>query len=434
MIIIIGAGISGLVLAHQLYKNNKDFLLLEKSLSNGGYLKSIKKGDYLLELGPNSLLADANVLGYLHSINATNNIIYSNEVSKERFIYKGGKYRPLPSGPMSLIFSGFFGMRTKVNVLSEFWKKPQNIDSESVYSFFERRFGKEICDYALDPFVSGIYAGDPHKLSIKATFPNIAMYENTHGSVLKGFIKNKQNTSRKKSISFKGGMQYLADCIASNIPKDKILYATTVVNVEKNQNRWVIQAKRNEENIKIEAEAVVVCTPAFAACDFLRLPILKEVAYAPMAVVHTVYKRKNVSHPLNGFGGLNPSIENRFSLGSIWTSSVYQGRCPNDEVLFTTFIGGDKQKYKLVENEAWQIKLKVHEELSQAFGINAEQPEMQHFFTWEKALPQYYPSIFSVWEKLNLLEKDKLYVCANWKDGVSLSDCIEKAEKLAKSL
>lgn len=435
MIIIIGAGISGLTLAYELQKLNIAFLLIEGSSTTGGYIKSVVKEGYLLELGPNSLLADNELLSFIEELGLINDISYSNDVSKSRYIFKKGKYRELPTDPLRILLSSFFTLRTKFEIIKEFFKPVQNIENETLAHFFHRRFSDEIVQYALDPFVSGIYAGDVSKLSLEATFPNLKKYENDYGSVLKGLIKNSKGVARKKSLNFSKGMQMLPLAIQQKLDPKNLLLNTEVKRIERIGEHWEIET---QYKTRFEATKVVFCGPSFQLTALLNsnhiIDKIAKIKYAPMAAVHTVYKKTAVKHHLNGFGGLNPSIENQFSLGSIWTSSVFNKRCAADEVLFTTFVGGDKQKHKLIENEPWQIMLKVHQELSKNFDIDVEKPEFQHFYRWEKALPQYENSIFDAWKEAKDLEKDNLIICSNWKDGVSLSDCIKKAKLLSKNL
>lgn len=435
MIVIIGAGISGLTLAYHLQKLKKEFVLVEKSASVGGYIKTASVAGYQLELGPNSLLADADLLNFLAELGLENELIEANEVSKSRFIFKDGRYRSLPSDPFGILFTNFFSFQTKLAIVQEYFKKPKRVENESLATFFRRRFNAEIVDYALDPFVSGIYAGDVEKLAIEATFPNLKRYELENGSVLKGLIKNTKGVTRKKSLSFKFGMQAFPDTIQHLISPQHLLLNTEIKSIARKEGKWMVKTSKD---LGIEAMKIVIATPASKAAEILypnfNLEGIAAIRYAPMAVVHTVYKKADMAHPLNGFGGLNPLVEKQFSLGSIWTSSLFDGRCKPDEVMFTSFIGGDKQKHKLVENEPWQIKMKVHQELCRNYKITTEEPQFQHIYQWEKALPQYESSIFEAWKEVELLEKENIFICANWKDGVSLSDCIKNAEKLAQTI
>ena len=160
---------------------------------------------------------------------------------------------------------------------------------------------------------------------------------------------------------------------------------------------------------------------------------LLNVVYPPMTAIHSAYKRADVGHPLNGFGGLNPKKEGRFAAGHIWSSSTFDGRCPADEVLITTFVGGmqSERNARLPDDVLAQ---QVHQELAESFAIRASEPVFRAIQRWERAIPQYDANIVALKAPVKAAEADKLFVCANWYGGLSLSDCIQKARKLAGEL
>jgi oxygen-dependent protoporphyrinogen oxidase len=433
MIAIIGAGISGLSLAYFLQKQNVPYLLLEKKEnehSPGGFIQSVREKEYLYELGPNSLLCDDFLLQWLNELELTSQIVEAKPVSKSRFVFKNGKYQKLPSSPLSLFWNSFFSWNAKKQIFKEPKVKSKTHPQETLTEFFERRFGREVVDYALDPFVSGIYAGNPDELLLQYTFPFLAELEQKYSSVIKGLKKNK--LERKKSISFKNGMQTLPKTLAQKVG---VTYCEGgVQSVFKNLHSWEILTEKQS----FKAEKVVITTPAYVAgnilqkIDFSLAENLQKIAYAPMVVVHTIYYKDLFKKPLNGFGALHPHKEKLFTLGHIWSSSVFEGRCKENEVLFTSFIGGMRgiEKTFLDDNT---LMSKVQKEIREIYRIDAL-PVLQKVTRWQKAIPQYDKFILPVYERLNDLETENLYICANWKDGVSIADCIKKAYKLAEKL
>ncbi|MEM6299661.1 MAG: FAD-dependent oxidoreductase, partial [Bacteroidota bacterium] len=159
---------------------------------------------------------------------------------------------------------------------------------------------------------------------------------------------------------------------------------------------------------------------------------LGQVSYPPMATVYSVFKKSSVGHPLDGFGGLHPQKEGLFTAGSIWNSSTFSGKCPDDEVLLTTFIGGELYRERALMPED-EILNRVTEELKKLYQITGE-PVFQHFYRWEKAIPQYDTSIITAHEEAEKAESEGLFVAANWKDGISLADAFKKAKDLGELL
>lgn len=430
MITIIGAGISGLTLAYYLQQAGAAFRLLEASQLPGGYIGAIQRNGYLLETGPNSLLAGLEVKNILVEIGLTSRIQYPEKVSKKRFIYKQNGYKAL--SPPALLFSDFFSWEAKKSVWRERNRPAQHVPNETVAAFFERRFCREIVELAVNPFVSGIYAGDPDKLLIAKTFPSLAENERLYGSVIRGFFKQPKGAGRKESFSFVEGMQELPKALAKQLPVE---YGKPVNRIRKNGQKWIVETQMETW----ESDQIVVCTPAYTAAPMLveAAPALAQalgrVTYPAMYVVHTAFDRRAVSHPLNGFGGLHPKQAGLFTAGSIWTSSLFPNRCPSGQVLLTSFVGGMLSPDFAALPPA-EVARRTTAELRQLFGIGAK-PLFQQVTHWEKAIPQYDLNILPVHDQLPAWAAQGLHACANWTTGgVSVSDCMIKAKALAKLL
>ena len=430
---IIGAGISGLTLAWELQQRGQAYHLWEATNQSGGYIRSERSGPYLRELGPNSLLGDQDLLNWLGTLGLTPDILFANDVSKSRFIFRDGQYRELPGTPPALVFGSFFSLKTKWAIFRELSNKTLSPPGETLGQFFRRRFSAEIVDYALGPFVAGIYAGDPDRLLVSETFPSLLDYERTYGSVLKGLIKNQGKTARRQSFSFREGMQMLPNALAAKLTNAH--FSCSVERVERTGAGWTVHAANGSQYVDRLVLAVNTESAARLLNDHVPTlaAALRQIEYPPMVAVHTAYKRADVAHPLNGFGGLNPAIENRFAAGHIWSSSIFTGRCPTDEVLFTTFVGGQQRAGNALLPDA-EIRARVGQELTDLFGIRAAEPTWQQSFPWPRAIPQYNSKLLTVKQLIPTLETDNLFVCANWYGGVSLSDCIGKARKLGTEL
>ena len=431
---IIGAGISGLTLAWELQQRGIDYHLWEATAEPGGAIRSQRgPAAYLREFGPNSLLGDDALLAWIDKLGLTPNLVFANEVSKARFIFRDGQYRELPASPPALLFGSYFSWKTKWAIARELVNKTKSPPGETLGQFFRRRFTEELVDYAVGPFVAGIYAGDPEQLLVAETFPSLLAYEREYGSVLRGFIKNQSSAVRKQSFSFTDGMQMLPNALAANLTG---LYLNDPVRqIRRVRSGWQVGSRRTTQTVN----QLVLATGTEATARLVQAynPVLAQalsaVNYPPMTAVHSAYKRADVSHPLNGFGGLNPAKENRFCAGHIWSSSVFAGRCPADEVLFTTFVGGSQAPDNARQPDDVLYK-NVHSELAGSFGISASAPTFRALYRWERAIPQYDAKLAALTPLVAAAEADQLRVCANWSGGLSLSDCIAKGRTLAEEI
>lgn len=427
MVAIIGAGISGLSTAYFLQKNNIDFVLFENKITAGGYIQSQKVGEYLLEYGPNSILSDAQTLTLIQDLGLDSEILLPKAIASDRYIFKNKAYRKLPTHPLKIFTSNFFSIYSKFKIIKDFFSAKQLVNKGiTVKDFFTTYFGKEITNYAIDPFMSGIYAGDISSMILHEIMPNLIQYKSKNGSILQKLIKN--GGKRKKTHSFKNGMQSLTDALYAKVKSHIVLTNVAKINLlASNKIEIVTNQKR------YTFAAVVVAIPAFKLADIQGFACFKTIEYAPMAVVHSAFKKVDVAHNLQGFGGLHPNIENCFSLGSIWTSSIFEHRCPDDEVLFTTFVGGMCHKANVQLSET-EIKVKVAAELAEKFAISTYLPTFQHIYIWRQAIPQYNAAYVAQKSKILELENQNVYICSNWHQGVALTACIQKAQNLANKL
>ncbi|MCC2546789.1 protoporphyrinogen oxidase [Hymenobacter sp. BT175] len=435
-IAIIGGGISGLTLAWHLQKAGLSYDLFDASADAGGNIRSEQAGSYLLETGPNSLQLSPELEELIADLRMTDQIEDTAAVSKNRYVLRGGQYRKLPGSPPALLASGFFSLKTKLHLLRELRRPagPVN-EQETLGNFFRRRFDQEIVDYALNPFISGIYAGDPDQLLVHKTFPSLPRLEQTYGSVLKGLAKSGGGAGRRRIISVKGGLQQLPRTLAARLTGYHGNQAVTGL-VRQPDGRYSVQAPAAEEQLY---DNVVLALPAYLAGQLLETlfpaeaAALSAVYYPPMTAIFTAYRRADVAHPLDGFGALHPKVENPYAAGSIWTSSIFPGRCPADQVLFTSFVGGVQYEAQARDPEETQ-KASVHAELSRRYGIRASEPLWQGRYYWDKAIPQFDHRIGAAHAAADALAGQGIYAAANWRAGVGVPDCVRHARQLAVEL
>ncbi|TGD79928.1 protoporphyrinogen oxidase [Hymenobacter wooponensis] len=436
-IAIIGGGISGLTLAWHLQKAGAYYDLFEAAPRPGGTVRTEQQGDYLLETGPNSLQLSPELEELLQALGLSDQIQDAAAVSQNRYVLRGGQYRQLPASPPKLLTGKFFSLKAKWNLVQELRRPALPPDpTETLASFFRRRFGSEVVEYALNPFISGIYAGDPEKLLLHKTFPQLAALEQEHGSVIRGLMKNKSGAGRRRIFTLKNGIQTLTDKLASRLGRAHFNQAVTSLQRLPDDGRWALETTAGPAPRLYDH--VVLALPAYTAAELLRpefpeaAEALGQVYYPPMTAIYSAYHRAAVQHPLDGFGALHPKVEQPYAAGSVWTSSIFPNRVPAGQVLFTTFVGGSQYETQAREPEATQ-KAAVHEELSRFYGIK-EAPVWQYRFYWERAIPQFDARIVPAHAAMDALAPLGLHATANWRAGVGVPDCVRHAKALAQQL
>ena len=439
-IAIIGGGISGLTLAWYLQKAGVPYDLFEADARPGGNLRTWATPEgYLLETGPNSLQLSPELEELLADLGLTDEVQDTAAVSQHRYVLRDGRYQQLPGSPPALLISGFFSLKAKWRLLKEFRQPAAPIDTaETVAHFFRRRFGPEIVDYAVNPFMAGIYAGDPEKLLLHKTFPQLAALEQQYGSVLRGLAKTGKGAVRRRIITLRNGLQTITDTLAAKLAHYQ--NGTAVTALSRAADGTYQLELRGPQGLEAAPgyTHVALALPAYSAAPLLETlfpqaaAALAAVHYPPMSAVFSAYDRAAVAHPLNGFGALHPKVEGTYAAGSIWTSSIYPQRVPNGQVLFTTFVGGMQYEEAARQPEAVQ-KAAVHTELGRYYGIAAP-PLWQGHYNWPRSIPQFDERIVAAHAAADALETEKVVAVANWRAGVGVPDCIRHARRMAETL
>ncbi|MBF0417235.1 MAG: protoporphyrinogen oxidase [Magnetococcales bacterium] len=448
--LILGGGISGLALAWFLHQRGQPVTVLDAGNRPGGSIRTEQDQGYQIELGPNSTLqkpGDADdALGRLvKELNLDDRLIEASPLSAKRYVMHRGRLKALPDSPPKFILSTIFSPWAKLRLLVEpliGWVHHE----EHIAEFVTRRLGREFLDYAIEPFISGVYAGDPRSLSIAAAASKVYKLEQSWGSLIVGGIMvgraNKaMGMPRGRLVTFDGGLELLPATIRDRLPPGTVRCDTEVITVRPEASGWQVEWRNGHGERGLErAERVVLAMPAHAAAKvlFTTLPaasqLLAGIAYAPIASTALGYARDQVRHALDGFGFLLPRRERVRLLGALFSSSLFPGRAPAGKVLLTSFIGGamDHQALTMPDPalEAW-----VRKDVADTLGIRGE-PELLRLTRYQQAIPQYNVGHLKRIKALDAVLKvhPGIFTRANWRDGISVSDCVLNAEKLARRL
>lgn len=437
-IAIIGAGIGGLTTAWYLQQRGVAYDLFEADPAHvGGPLRSQRVGPYLLELGPHSLQLSPALETLLTDVGLADQLIDTAAVSQHRYVLRDGQLRQLPTSPPKLLTSGYFGLGTKLRLLRELFRAPAPVAPDvTLAAFFRERFGPEVVDYALAPFVSGVWAGDPEQLLVSETMPRLAALAAQHGSIIRGMARGAAGTGRRRIVSFREGGGQLTRTLGQRLHH---LYRGSAV-------RTIHRRPDGQFALTLQAGVtphptyshVVLGLPAWAAAPLLHEAFpafantLADIHHPPMAAVQLAYPRAAVAHPLDGFGALYPRREGTLMAGSIWVSSLYPERCPPDQVLLTSFVGGVQNPAGPDRSDRDLIGT-VDAELRRLYGITAP-PVFEHLLRWSRAIPQPDARIRPARAALPDLQRQGLWAVANWAAGVGVPDVVARAQEVAELL
>ncbi len=442
-VLVIGAGISGLATAYFLHRKGVPVRVLEAAPGVGGCVSTLRQDGWLIERGPNSTLDNTPALGELiRALGLEGAVLEANPLAKRRYVVRKGKTLALPGSPLDFLRTPLFSAMDKLRLLKEPFVGRSEED-ETLAAFVRRRLGPGFLDWAIDPFVSGVYAGDPARLSVRAAVPKVWQLEQAHGSLIRGALvrlrarrqEGLQTGPVGRMLSFVQGMEMLPAAMGRALG-DAVETGVSVERMEPIPSGWRVLAGARSW----EASQVILAVPAYAAARLLAgldASLAGELAgihYPPVASVALGFPRVAVEHPLDGFGCLIPSREGRRTLGALFSTTLFPERAPDGHVLLTAFIGGRRHAVALDQDDAGLVE-EVVSDLTPILGLQGR-PDHVRVRRWPQAIPQYEMGHLERIARIDerLAHWPGLHTRANWRDGISVSDCVRNAHALAERL
>jgi oxygen-dependent protoporphyrinogen oxidase len=444
-VLVIGGGISGLACAYHLQQAGIPVRALEAASRPGGVIATKQKDGFCFELGPQSFLNTEPLAGLINALGLKDQILHANPRAP-RYILVGGRLVPAPHAPPALLITPLFSPGTKWRLVTEILRRTRPpLEDESIAAFVRRKFGDELLNRLVAPFVSGIYAGDAERLSLRASFPKIHEFEATYGSVLRGAMKTRRakGTPRAALSSFRDGMETLPRAIAARLG-GSLLLETSVTGLrhgKANGKPWFeVDITRLNHSETLPASAVVIATPTNIASQILRglsddfAAVFSRIEYAPVAIVSACYHREQMQRPPDGFGFLVPRSEGLRVLGTVFNSALFAGRAPDGMVCFTSFAGGATDP-KLCESSDEEITETICAEVARVLGITGK-PVATNLHRHGRAIPQYNLGHCQIVKSLESLTSAMpgLFLAGNYLSGPSIGACVEQAFRTAEAV
>lgn len=445
-IAVVGGGIAGLTAAYRLHRQGIDVTLFEAEDRIGGVIRSERVDGYLIEHGPNSIQARSSAIEALvDELELTPEVVEASPAAKQRYVVRAGRPVPLPSSPPAFLTTPLFSVGTKLGLLREPFVSPARPEAEeTVADFVRRRLGRELLDYAINPFVAGIFAGDPERLSLRHAFPRLHALEQQYGSLIRGQIQKSKEKKRMvepgpsgRMFSFREGLRRLPEALAAPLG-EHLRTGCPVVALRRRADAWELTCRAGDASHTASFDAVVVTTPLHRLPEVSGLTpadraLLEDVSYAPVRVIFQGYRRAAVEHPLDGFGMLVPAVETQLKiLGTLFSSTLFPNRAPDGHVLLTTFVGGTRRPELAGSTEA-EVHRTVGRDLGALLGIR-QPPIFERQVFWPYAIPQYEVGYGAVMARLDEIETGLrgLILAGSFRQGISVSDTVASGEAAAQ--
>jgi len=448
-VIIIGAGLTGLTTGFWLNRAGIDIQIIEQQNRIGGQIQTFQENGFIYESGPNTgIVSYPEVAELFEALTPTCLLETAREESKRRLIWKGNRFHALPSGLLSAVTTPLFSFYDKFRILGEPFRPKGTNPNESVGELTVRRLGKSFLNYAVDPFLSGVYAGDPMRLVTRYALPKLYNLEQGYGSFIRGSIAkaklpktDRDRLATKKVFSATGGLSQLTHAMSKEIGDDRITLSASQVTIQPDNGKWSVIFTTPSGEQKIYAQKVITTTGSYTLPHLLpfitkdKMDKLNNLYYAPI-VQASVGFHDTKGLRFEAFGGLIPSLEKKNVLGILFPSACFSGRAPENGALFSFFIGGVKH----TEFTTWpEDKLKglieeeVHTMLKFPKGVK---PDMIHIFRHKHAIPQYGENSGIRFETIAEIEHlyPGLFIAGNIKGGIGMADRIRQATTIANQI
>jgi oxygen-dependent protoporphyrinogen oxidase len=430
-------------------------LLLEASDRLGGAIASEQSQGFLVEYGADSFLTEKPwATALAHRLGLDDRLIRTRDEERRTFVVHDGRLHPLPEGFLmmaptqlgSLLGSGLFSLAGKLRMaLDLVLPRRTATDDESLDAFVRRRLGAEALERVAQPLVGGIYTADPTRLSLAATMPRFIEMERQHRSVILAMRRQLKATAPRDSgarwslfASFTDGMQTLVDALAERLPADGVRLGVRVTAMARMPDgRWRLTL---DDGGVAESAHVVLALPAFASAELLRphdaalAERLAGIAYASSAIVTLGYARRQIRHPLDGFGFVVPAVEGRNIIAGSFSSVKYAERAPEGQVLLRAFVGGALATGLATLPDAELVTL-AERELAALLGVEGP-PALVRIARHLRAMPQYelghLARVAAIEAAVGRL--GGVALAGNAYRGVGVPDCVHSGERAVDAL
>lgn len=445
---VIGAGLTGLTTAFYLEKENIDFVVLEKENRIGGVIRTRSENGFIIEEGPNTgVLKEPEVAMLFDDLDGACNCETASEKVKKRYILKNGKWEPLPMNPLQAFKTPLFTGRDKFRLLGEPFRRKGDDPLETLDKMVKRRMGESFLNFAVDPFILGVYAGDPAALVTKYALPKLYNLEQNYGSFIGGAFKKKfekkdhiEKKATKKVFSVRGGLSHLTENLYRSAGKSRFLLNVEDITITPGDDFFVIKGYIENEKITIRARNVLTTTGSYTLPGMLPfvqgevMERIKKMDHAPVIQIGIGFDKWQ-GRKLDGFGGLIPFSEKRDILGVLFISSLLLRRAPTGGALLSVFAGGTRRPGIYQKSDS-EIESLVEKEFCSLMEVKEFNPSMFRIFRYRYAIPQYGRESVQKLEALEILQKryKGLIIGGNLRDGIGMADRIKQGRQLADKI
>jgi len=448
-VVVVGAGVAGLAAAYRLASGPSppEVLVLEADDEPGGKIRSVEVGGIELEAGPDSLLSRkpwavelCRELGLGEELTAPTPAMASVYTEAGLLRFPSGPFG-ISTDPVELLRWPGMSYAGKVRAGGDLVLPRRHEDTdESLGSLLRRRIGDEATEKLVAPLLGGLFAGDVDRLSVQATFPELAAWERDHGSLMRGARAASKAGRASASgppppmfLRLRGGLRRLTGTLADALGPERVRVGTPVTGIQEDGDGFVVRSRTEE----IAADAVVLSAPAFVTAELVEAlappasKLLRGIPYVTTAVVLLVYAEGTGERLPESSGFVAPrgalAVTAATLVSRKWPDPTFAGRA-----IVRGFVGASGME-EVVDATDEELIGRVAEQLAEIYPL-AAQPEAADVVRWPRAMPQYEVGHLDRLVEIESGLPPGLFLVGQAYRGAGIPDCVRQANEVAESV
>jgi len=447
-IVVVGGGVAGLAAAIRIRDTTDrvEVEVLEATSRAGGLIRTEIGDGYVLDRGPESILTEKPAaMRLVERLGLGPRLVRTESATRGAFVVAHGRLERIPEGfqllaptdPVAWMRASFVSPRGRLRALADLVLPRRDVDDETLGSFVERRLGREVLDRLAQPLASGIYGAHPDVLGLAATMPRFLEAERTHGSVIRGLRARAAAGPAHGAryglfVNFDSGMQTLTDAMHAHVA-DATRLGSRVRSIRRAGRGFAIDVDGTTEH----ADGIVVAAAARTSARLVEeldaelAALVDSIRHGSGAIVTLAYRRERISHALDAYGYVTPTIENRRVVASTFLSRKWPGRSPSGIEAIRFFVGrdGDDDVVDLDDSILEHIARHEAESMLGASGT----PELVRIDRWRESMPRYGLGHLRLVDSIDarVAAIPRLALAGNAYRGVGIPDSVASGEAAA---
>jgi protoporphyrinogen/coproporphyrinogen III oxidase len=453
-VVVVGGGITGLTAAYRLFQTSNgtpiDVTVIEAAAALGGKLRTGELDGIPIEEGADSFVVRKPWAMDLCRELGLGDVLVT-PVPGGAYVWARGRLVAYPKAaafgvPASveeLLRWPGLSPRARLRAATDLFRPARKSEEdESIRDLAARRLGSEAADTLVGPLLAGINAGDPARLDVAATFPELRTWERGHGSLIRGAraaVKRTRDRNEQGGPLFAtvwSGLSTVVTGLASGLGPGRIRLGDPVSSLSRSGDGWVVETGGE----RLAPDAVILATPAFESSRLLASAApdaareLAGIPYASTAVVSFVYPEGTAGLLPPGTGFIVPSSGQGPSTitACTWVSSKWPREEHRGRAVLRCYVGRDGEEGWMDRDDDDLVRL-VRADVDATTPLQGA-PVASRVVRWVRSMPQYRAGHLERVARIDraLASRPGIVVAGSAYRGVGIADCVRQGGEAAE--